>query len=80
MLLSPDEKILYVALSNLDGWQKSQPRPGNAFAFLDTRCSRHQKLPGNYPIALAQSADGKRLFVADASSNAVCVFSMLIQA
>ena len=34
---------------------------------------RAQEFAGTYPMALAQSADGKHLFVADASLNAVCV-------
>ena len=37
-----------------------------------------QKYGGTYPDALAQTADGKQLFVADASANAVAVFDMSI--
>jgi sugar lactone lactonase YvrE len=35
-----------------------------------------QKFKGSFPSAMAQSADGKRLFVADASLDAVAVFDM----
>jgi DNA-binding beta-propeller fold protein YncE len=73
MLLSPDEKLLYVALSNADrvaaietGTGPTVPRFGVVWG--------NQKFAGTSPIALAQSADGKRLFVATASINAVAVF------
>src|SRR5436189_5575325 len=33
-----------------------------------------QEFAGTYPNALTQSSDGKRLFVADASNNAIAVF------
>jgi DNA-binding beta-propeller fold protein YncE len=73
MLLSPDEKSLYVALSNVDSVAAISTDSGEIFAFLNTTV-RNQKSPGTYPSALAQSADGKQLFVADASANAVAVF------
>jgi DNA-binding beta-propeller fold protein YncE len=73
MLLSPDEKLLYVALSNADrvaaieiGTGTIVPRFGVVWG--------DQKFAGTSPIALAQSADGKRLFVANAAINAVAVF------
>ncbi len=43
--------------------------------YLDTRLPR-QTYGGNYPIALAQSADGKTLYVAESSSDAVAVFDL----
>jgi hypothetical protein len=46
---------------------------GNIDTFLNTTI-RSQESPGTYPGALAQSADGKKIFVADASANAVAVF------
>jgi DNA-binding beta-propeller fold protein YncE len=72
MLLSPDEKILYVTLSNLDAVAAVSTDNG-AISFFNTEVS-HQESSGSFPIALAQSNDGKRLFVADASANAIAVF------
>jgi sugar lactone lactonase YvrE len=73
MLLSPDEKTLYVALSNVDSVAEVATEDGRLIALLDTTV-RTQQYAGTYPNALAQSQDGKRLFVADASSNAIAVF------
>jgi DNA-binding beta-propeller fold protein YncE len=73
MLLSPDEKTLYVALSNVDSVAEVASEDGRLIALLDTTV-RTQQYAGTYPSALAQSQDGKRLFVADASSNAIAVF------
>ena len=73
MLLSPDEKSLYVALSNADAVAVVSVESARIVALLDTTV-RNQQFAGAYPSALAQSADGKRLFAADASSNAVAVF------
>ncbi|MFZ0299833.1 MAG: phosphoesterase [Candidatus Sulfotelmatobacter sp.] len=72
LLLSPDEKTLYVALSNMDSVAAVSTEDASVFAMLPTTV-RAQKFAGTYPVALAQSADGKHLFVADASLNAVCV-------
>ena len=73
LLLSPDEKLLYVALSNADSVAVVSTESGGVVAFLNTTM-RNQDSPGTYPSALAQTSDGKRLFVADASANAVAVF------
>jgi DNA-binding beta-propeller fold protein YncE len=73
MLLSPDEKLLYVALSNADAVAAVSSNDGQMVALFST-VVRNQEYSGTYPIALAQSEDGKRLFAADASSNAVAVF------
>jgi DNA-binding beta-propeller fold protein YncE len=73
MLLSPDEKLLYVALSNADAVAVVSTASAQIQATLSTTV-RGQEFAGTYPSALAQSADGKRLFVADASANAVAVF------
>ena len=73
MLLSPDEKLLYVALSNADAIAVVSPESARIVALLSTTV-RNQEFAGTSPSALAQSSDGKRLFVADASSNAVAVF------
>lgn len=75
MLLSPDEKLLYVALSNADAVAVISTDSNQPIAFLDTTV-RNSEFSGSYPTALAQSADGKRLFVADSSSNAVAVFDV----
>jgi DNA-binding beta-propeller fold protein YncE len=73
LLLSTDEKILYAALSNADAVAELSTEKGDHFASLDTTV-RTQHYAGTYPSALAQSQNGKRLFVADASSNAIAVF------
>ncbi|MFZ0138977.1 MAG: phosphoesterase [Candidatus Sulfotelmatobacter sp.] len=72
LLLSPDEKTLYAALSNVDAVAAVSTEDASVFAMLPTTV-RAQEFAGTYPMALAQSADGKHLFVADASLNAVCV-------
>jgi DNA-binding beta-propeller fold protein YncE len=73
LLLSPDEKLLYVALSNADALAVVSTDSAAIIVLLNTTV-RNQEYAGTYPSALAQSADGKQLFVADASSNAVAVF------
>ena len=73
LLLSPDEKMLYVALSNADAVAVVATDTGVPFRLLNTSVG-DQKFAGSYPNALAQSRDGSRLFVADASLNAVGVF------
>jgi len=73
MLLSAKEDLLYVALSNADSVAVVSTDLGVPLHFLDTNVP-DQKFAGTYPNALAESADGKRLFVADASLNAVAVF------
>jgi DNA-binding beta-propeller fold protein YncE len=73
MLLSPDDSLLYVALSNADVVAAVSTESAQVVALLGTRM-RNQELSGTYPGALSESADGKRLFVADASANAVAVF------
>jgi DNA-binding beta-propeller fold protein YncE len=75
LLLSPDEKSLYVALSNIDMVEVVSTENGVPFTPLHTT-SRNQNFAGTYPIALAQSSDGNRLFVADASLNAVEVLDV----
>jgi hypothetical protein len=77
MLLNPNEKVLYVALSNSDSvvavtTTADLSPPYHSFW---TTLSQ-QKFAGSYPIALAQSADSKHLFVADASLDAIEVFDV----
>jgi DNA-binding beta-propeller fold protein YncE len=73
MLLSPNEHLLYVALSNVDAVAVVSTKSAGIRGLLNTAV-HHQEFAGSYPSALAQSTDGKRLFVADASTNAVAVF------
>jgi DNA-binding beta-propeller fold protein YncE len=73
MLLSPDEKLLYVALSNSDQVGVIETETGLLKWVLAT--SPNAAMPhGTYPVALAQSKDGKRLFAACASLDAIAVF------
>ena len=73
MLLSPDEKILYIALANADSVAAVSTEDGRTLALLNT-ADPNQHFAGTFPSALAESADGRRLFTADASLNAVAVF------
>jgi DNA-binding beta-propeller fold protein YncE len=73
LLLSPDEKVLYVALSNADAVAAMDTDSGKVIHISSTQLP-HQKHAGSYPNALGESSDGKLLFVADASLNAVAVF------
>jgi len=73
MLLSPDEKLLYVALSNADRVAVVSTDTGKPQLLLDTTVSG-QKYAGTYPNALALSGDGERLFVADGAVNAIATF------
>jgi DNA-binding beta-propeller fold protein YncE len=73
MLLSPDGRVLYVALSNVDKVAAVSLEDGGIWRYLSTHSSA-QRFAGSYPSALAQSDDGKRVFVADSSLNAVAVF------
>ncbi len=73
LLLSPDEKWLYVALSNADAVATVDAASGEVVHLSSTNLPG-QEHAGTYPSALARSADGTRLFVADASLNAVAVF------
>ena len=73
LLLSPDEKWLFVALSNADAVATVDAASGQVIHLASTNLPG-QEHGGTYPTALAQSADGTRLFVADSSLNAVAVF------
>jgi DNA-binding beta-propeller fold protein YncE len=75
LLLSPDEKILYVALANADRVAEVSTADGKALIYLNTNLPG---LPysGTSAQALAQSQDGRRLFVADAALNAIAVFDV----
>ena len=75
LMLSPNDNLLYVALSNADAVAVITTGNGVAVSYLKTT-SPEQKAAGTYPTALAQSSDGKRIFVADSSLNAVAVFDV----
>src|SRR5437879_6205310 len=66
MLLSPDEKYLYVTLANQDRVAVIKTATGELAGMLSAELPGEQ-YGGVYPNALAQTADGSRLFVADAS-------------
>ena len=74
LLLTPDERRLYVALSNHDAVAVISATNGQVERYLDTRLPG-QTYGGSYPNALAQSQDGDKLYVANASSDAVAVFA-----
>lgn len=75
LLLSPDERWLYVALSNSDEVGVVDTAKHRVRSYWSVKLTG-QKYGGNYPDALAQSEDGKLLFVANASSDAVVVFAV----
>jgi len=74
LLLSPDEQLLYVALSNADVVGVVSTAEGKLFGVLSRTVRESQSYRGIYPTALAQSADGSRLFVAESAINAIAVF------
>ena len=73
MLLSPDESVLYVALSNLDAVAVIATARRNDDGYFAT-IALGGKYSGVYPIALAQSSNGRYLFAADSALDAVAVF------
>jgi DNA-binding beta-propeller fold protein YncE len=75
ILLSPNERILYVALSNSDAVNAVMTDTGDQIASMSTIASG-EKFAGSYPTALAVSADGQRLFVSDSSLDAVAVLDV----
>ena len=75
MLLSKDERELYVALSNQDRVAVIATGSASVTRWLDTSIPG-QKYPGTSPNALALSPNGDKLFVADASINAIAVFDL----
>jgi DNA-binding beta-propeller fold protein YncE len=73
MLLSPNESLLHVALSNSDLIQDVPIAPGMLSLQYSTLVSAVGRA-GTYPTALAQSNDGRYLFAAVSSVNAIAVF------
>ena len=75
MLLSSDEKRLYITLSNADKVAVVDTTRGQLSGLLSTLLPG-QEFGGSYPTALAESPDGKQLFVANSGSDAVAVFDL----
>ncbi|HKW27179.1 MAG TPA: hypothetical protein VJN48_15445 [Terriglobales bacterium] len=75
MLLSADDQLLFVTLSNSDAVAVVDVKRGKLLRLLSTRLPG-QTFAGTFPNALAESDDGKLLFVASASSDAVAVFDI----
>ena len=75
LVLSPDEKRLYVTLANADAVAVVDTVAARPPVYLSTLLPG-QKYGGSYPNAVALTADGKDLFVANASSDAVGVFDV----
>ncbi|HTH42105.1 MAG TPA: bifunctional YncE family protein/alkaline phosphatase family protein [Terracidiphilus sp.] len=71
---SPDEKTLYVALSNRDAVAAVNIEQGQLASkgYFDTRLPA-QSYFGAEPVALAVNRDGSRLYVANMGSDAVAV-------
>ena len=79
VLLSPDEQYLFVALSNADRVVMVRLGSGPDLPLvtsLKDGGSNDRSSSGSCPSALALSADGSRLFVADSCINAVAVFDV----
>ena len=85
LALNQSESVLYVALANRDSaaavsvgpekaGSKKMGQPMRLLGFFDTRLSG-QIYFGAVPDALALSPDGERLYVADASLDAIAVFN-----
>ncbi len=69
---SPDEKILYVALSNRDAVAAVNTGQFTVRGYFDTRLPG-QSYFGAEPVALAVNAGGSRLYVANMATDAVAV-------
>ena len=73
LLLSPDEKTLYVALANTDYVAAVSTEDGKPTHWFSTKRAGLE-YGGTSPVALALSPDGKQLFVAAANLDAVAIF------
>ncbi len=73
MILSPKEDVLYVAMTNADGVAAVDSRVGVPLRRYRTNFEEHGA-HGSVPLAIALSADGKHLYAAAASLDAVDVF------
>ena len=75
LLLSPDERKLYVALANADVVAVVDTATGQPSSWLSTLLPG-QRSGGTVPNALALSGDGRRLFAANAGTNSVAMFDL----
>ena len=75
MALSPDDKLLYVGLTNEDAVAVISTENGQPVRYLST-APEDMRYWGAQPINLALSPNGNRLFVADMSLNAVAVLDV----
>jgi DNA-binding beta-propeller fold protein YncE len=75
MLLSPDENLLYVALSNADEVAVIDRASGRIVRHVSTKLPG-QQAKGSAPNALIFSRDASKLFVANAISDSVAVFHL----
>lgn len=73
MLLSPDEVTLYVAMSNAEAVMAVDLRVGIPLHIYSTNFGENDA-PGSVALALALTRDGKRLYTAIPSLDAVAVF------
>ena len=81
LLLTPDENQLFVALSNADQVMMVEigagpDRPLGTNLIENPAEGKLLQFAGSCPDALALSADGSRLFVADSCINAVAVYDV----
>jgi DNA-binding beta-propeller fold protein YncE len=74
LLLSRDEEALFIALSNSDSVAVVAARHPVQWGHRLHTSTPGQQFAGSQPGPLALSSDGTRLFVGDASLNAVAVF------
>ena len=75
MLFDAQQNMLFMAMSNSDRVAIVSADSGVVSGYLDTALPG-QTYAGTYPTALARSANGRYLFVADSSLNAVAVFDV----
>jgi DNA-binding beta-propeller fold protein YncE len=75
MLLSPKEDTLFVALANADAVAAIDLRVGVPLRRYRTNLGENRAV-GSVPQAIALSADGKHLYAAAASLDAVAVFGV----
>ncbi|MGA2858371.1 MAG: phosphoesterase [Candidatus Sulfotelmatobacter sp.] len=76
MLLSPNEKFLYIALSNYDMVAVVDTDTGGFLGMLTRTPREKEPVAGISPTALALSNDNQYLFVAYSAINAVAVFDV----
>ena len=75
LLLSPDQRTLYVALANTDEIAAVNTATGAPSLFYSTRLPG-QKIFGSIPVALALAPGASRLFVANAANDTVAVVDL----